>query len=156
MILIVILEGISKAATVLSVLMKVHTIPHHDRGYLYVVLVLQSCSDSLHILPSSSSDTYVTSSECACHIGNIEVEEDLDMQVEEEEEEEMNVKTEKCIVSEEEECIGVKDEKGIYSGEEEEEEEDGINIKEEEGEDVLIKEEESVDIKEEVSLEGTM
>ena len=145
-------EGISKAATVLSVLMKVHTIPHHDRCYLYVVLVLQSCSDSLHILPITSSDTYVASSDCACHIGNMEIEEDLDMQ--EEEEEEVNVKTEKGIGSEEEECIGVKDEEGIYSGEEEEE--DGIDTKEEGVEDIVIKEEECVDIKGEVSLEGTV
>jgi len=38
MILTVILEGISKAATVLSVLMKVCTIPCQDRGYFNVVL----------------------------------------------------------------------------------------------------------------------
>ena len=152
MILTVMFVGISKAATVLSVLMKVHTIPCHDRGYLYVVLVLQSCSDSLHILPSSSSDTYVASSDCACHIGNMEVEEDLDMQ---KEEEEVNVKTEKGIGIEEEECISVKDEEGIYSAEEEEGE-DGTDIKEEEVEDMVIKAEEGVDIKEEVSLEGTV
>ena len=165
MILTVMFEGISKEATVLSVLLKVRTNPYHDRGYLYVVLVLQSCSDSLHILPSTSSDTYVASSDCACHIGNMEIEEDLDMQ--EDEEEEVNVKTQKGVGSEEEECIGVKDEEGLYSGEEEEEEEDGIDIKEEEVEDgidikeeevedVIIKEEECVDIKEEVSLEGTV
>jgi len=152
MILTVIFEGISKAATVLPVLMKVCTIPHHDRGYLYGVLVLQSCSDSLHILPSTSSDTYAASSDCAYHIGNMKVEEDFDMQ-EEEEEEEVNVKTEKGIGSEEEECMGVKDEEVRYSGEEEE---DGIVIKEEEGEDIIIKEEEDMGIKEEVSLEGTV
>jgi len=151
MILTVIFEGISKAATVLSVLMKVHAIPHHDRGYLYYVLVLQSCSDSLHILPSLCSETYAASSDGACHIGNMKVEEDVDMQ---EEEEEVNVKTEKGIGSEEEECIGVKDEEVIYSGEEEEE--DVIDTKEEELEDIVIKEEEGVDIKEEVSLEGTV
>jgi len=151
MILTVIFEGISKAATELSILMNVRTIPYHDRGYLYVVLVLQSCSDSLHILPSTSSETYAASSDCAYHIGNMEVEEDMGMHGEEEE---VNVKTEKCIVSEEEECIGVKDEEGIYSGEEEEE--DVIDTKEEEVEDIVIKEEEGVDIKEEVSLEGTM
>jgi len=61
MILTVILEGISKAATVLSALMKVYTIPCHDSGYINVVLVLQSCSDPLHILPSSSSETNATS-----------------------------------------------------------------------------------------------
>ena len=151
MIVTVIFEGIPKAASVLPVLMKVYTIPHHDRGYLYVVLFLQSCSDSLHILPSTSSDTYVTSSDYACHIVNVKVEKDLDM---EEEEEEVIVKTEKGIGSEEEECIVIKDVDVRYS--KEEEEEDGIDIKEEEGHFVIIKEEECVDIEEEVSLEGTV
>ena len=81
MILTVILEGISKAATVLSALMKVCTIPCHDRGYINVVLVLQSCSNSLHILPGSSSETNAMSSDCAYHVGNMKVEVDLDMQV---------------------------------------------------------------------------
>ena len=82
------------------------------------MFVLQSCSDSLHILPSSSSDTNAASSDCAYHIGNMKVGEDLDMQGEGGE---VNVKTEKGIASEEEECIGVKDEDGVYSEEEEEE-----------------------------------
>ena len=133
MILTVILEGISKAATVLSVLMNVYTIPCHDGGYFNVVLVLQSCSDSLHILPDASSETNVTSSDCAYHVCNMKVEGDLDMQVEEEEE--MNVKTEKGIDSEEEE--------GLYSEEEEEV-------------DIDTKEEEDAGINEEVSLEGTV
>jgi len=155
------MEEISKAATVLSVSMIVHTIPHHDRGHINVMLVLQSCSDSLHILPSTSSDIYAASPDCACHIGDMKVEEDVDMQVEEGEE--INVKTEKGIGSEEEECLCIKDEEGIYS---EEEEEEGVHIKEEEGEDmyikeeevedITIKEEEGVDIKAEVSLEGTV
>ena len=54
--LTVILEGICKAAMVLPALLKVYTIPCHDRGHINVVLTLQSSSDSLHILPSSSSD----------------------------------------------------------------------------------------------------
>jgi len=145
MIFTVIFDGISKAATVLSVLMKMYTIPHHDRGYLYVVLVLQISSDSLHILPGSSSDTCATSSACAYDVGNMEVEEDLDMQ---EEEEELNVKTEKGVGSEEEEFLGIRDEEVIYS--EEEEEEDYVVIKEEEREVIHIKEEE------EVSLEDTV
>jgi hypothetical protein len=99
-------------------------------------LVLQSSSDSQHILPSSSSDTYAPSSDLAHHVGNIKVEEDLSVQ----EEVEMNVKAEKGICSEEEECVGIKDEQGIYSEEEEEE-----------GKDIDTKEEEDVDIKEEVS-----
>ena len=105
------------------------------------MFVLQSCTDSLHILPGSSSDTNATSSDCAYHVGNMKVEGDLDMQWEEEE---VNVKTEKGVGSEEEECRGIKDEEGIYSEEE---------VKEE---DIDIKEEEDVGIKEEVSLEGTV
>jgi len=80
MILTVILDGVSKAAIVLSALMKVYTISCHDRGYINVILVLQSCSDPLHILPSSCSETNAALSDCACHIGNMEVVEDLVMQ----------------------------------------------------------------------------
>ena len=141
MILTVILEGISKSATVLSVLIKVYTIPCHDRGYFNVVLVLQSCSDSLHILPGSSSETNTVSSDCAYHVDNVKVEGDLDMQVEEEE---VIVKTEEGIDSEEEEGVGIKEEEGLYSEEEVEEV------------DMDIKEEENAGIKEEVSLEGTV
>ena len=78
MILTVIMEGIYKAATVLSVVMEVYTIPHHDRGYLYVVLVLQCCSDSLHILPGASSETNAAS-DGVCNFSNIEVEGDVDV-----------------------------------------------------------------------------
>ena len=77
-ILTVIMEGMYKSATVLSVLMKVYTIPCHDRVYLYVVLVLQSCSDSLHILPGASSETNATSGG-VCNFGSIEVEQDIDV-----------------------------------------------------------------------------
>ena len=83
------------------------------------MLVLQSSSDSQHILPSLCSDTYATPSDCAHHFGNMNVEVILDVQ----EEVEVNVKAEKGICSEEDECVGVKNEQGIY-GEEEEEEED--------------------------------
>jgi hypothetical protein len=139
MILTVIMEGISKTATVLSVLMKVYTIPCPDRGHINVMLVLQSCTESLHIMPGSSSDMCGTSSDCAYDVGNVKVEEDLDMQ---EEEGEVNVKAEKGIGSEEEEGAGIKDEEGIYSEEEEK--------------DVDIKEEEDVDTREEVSVEDTV
>ena len=134
MILTVIMEGISKSPALLSVFMNVYTIPYHDKGYFNAVLVLQSCSDPLHILPCSSSGTNATLCDCAYHVGNVKVEGDLDMQVEEEEE--VNVKTEKCIGSKEEECVGIKEEEGIYSEEE--------------------VEEEDMDIKEEVSLEGAV
>ena len=106
-------------------------------GYINVMLVLQRCSDSLHILTGSSSETNATSSDCAYHVGNVKVEEDLDMQ---EEEGEVNVKTEIEIGSEEEECICTKDEEGMYS-----EEEENVDIKEED-----------VDIKEKVSVEDTV
>ena len=115
-------------------------------GYINVMLVLQSCSASLHIVTSSSSETNATSSDCAYYVGNGKVEGDLNMQ---EVEEEVNVKTEKDIGSEEEECIGIKNEEGMYS---EEEEEEDVNIKDE---DLDVKEED-VDIKEEVSLEDTL
>jgi len=101
---------------------------------------LQSCTDPLHIPPGSSSDTYVTLSDCAYHIGSMKVEKDLDMQ----ELEEVNVKTEKGIGSKEEECLGIEDEEGVYREEEEKEEV------------VDTKEEVDVDIKEEVSLEDTV
>ena len=114
-------------------------------GYINVMLVLQSCTDPLHIPPSSSSETYGTSSDCAYHVGNMKVEGALGMQ----EVEEVNVKAEKGRGGEEEECIGIEDEEGICS----EEEEENIDIKQEK--DVDIKEED-VDIKEEVSLEDTL
>ena len=109
------------------------------RGVIFnVVLFLQSCSNSLHILPRSSSDANATS-DCAYHVANMKVEGDLDMEVEEVEK---IVKTEEGVGSEEEEWIGINDEEGIY-GEGE--------LKEE---DVVINDVEDVGIKEEVSLEG--
>ena len=66
-------EGISKAATVLSALMKLYAVPCHDRGHINVMFVLQSCSDSLHILPSVSRQTNATS-DGVCNFSNIEVE----------------------------------------------------------------------------------
>ena len=70
-------ERISKAATVLSALMIVYTIPCHDRGHVNIMLVLQSCSDPLHILPSLSSQTNAPS-DGVCNFNNIEFEEDVD------------------------------------------------------------------------------
>ena len=57
--------------------MKVYTIPCHDRGHINVMLVLQSCTDPLHTLPSLSSQTNATS-DGVCNFSNLEVEEDLD------------------------------------------------------------------------------
>ena len=70
-------EGISKTPTVLSALIKVYTIPCFDRGHIKVMLVLQSCTDPLHILPSSSSQTNATS-DVVCNFNNIEIVEDED------------------------------------------------------------------------------
>jgi len=67
-----------KEVAVLSALMKVYTIPCHDRGYINIMLVLQSCTDPLHILPGSSSETNATS-DGVCNFSNTEVEEDVDV-----------------------------------------------------------------------------
>ena len=67
------------AATVLSALMKVYTIPCHDRGHINVMLVLQSCTDPLQVLPGSSSETFRSSSDGVCNFNNMEVEEDEDV-----------------------------------------------------------------------------
>ena len=102
------------------------------------MLVLQSCTDLLHILPGSSSEKYATSSDATYDVGNIKFEEDLDIK----EEEKVNVKAEKSLGSEEVEFLDIKDE-GMHSEEEKEEEDMGIG-------------EEDVDIKEEVSFEDTV
>jgi len=70
-------ERISKAATVLSALMIVYTIPCHDRGRINIMLVLQSCTDPLHILPSLSSQTNALS-DGVCNFSGMEFEEDVD------------------------------------------------------------------------------
>jgi len=92
------------------------------------MFVLQSCTDSLQVLPGSSSEMFPSLSDGTCDVSNVKVEEHLDMQGEEE----VNVKTE------EEEYIDIKHEDGIYIEEEGEEEE---NIDTNEDEDVDIKEE---------------
>jgi len=42
-------------------------------------LVLQSSTDSLHILPGSSAESHATSSDGACDFSKIAVEEDIDV-----------------------------------------------------------------------------
>ena len=71
--LTVIMDGISETATVLSVLMKVYSIPCHDRGHINVMFVLQSCTDPLQVLPGSSIDMFPTSSDGTCDVGNVKV-----------------------------------------------------------------------------------
>jgi len=130
--------GILKAATELSVLMKVYIIIGHERGHINVMVVLQRCTDSLHVLPVSSCETFPTSYDGTYDVSNVKVEEDTDIKEEE------DMKAEKGIDIEEEECIDIKDEVCVYSEEEKEEE------------DIGTKEDEDVNIKEEVSYEDTV
>jgi len=102
-----------------------------------VMLVLQSCTDPLQILPGSSCGTFPSSSDGAYGVGNVNFEEVIYIK----EEDKVKVKAEKGIDSEEEECIDIKAVVRIHSEEEEEEDED-MDI-----------EEEGVDIKKEVSCE---
>jgi len=77
MILTVKMEGIFRAATVLSVLMIVYTFPCHDTGHINVMLVLQSCTDSLQLLPGSSSETFPTPSDGTCDVSNTAVQQNV-------------------------------------------------------------------------------
>jgi hypothetical protein len=70
------------AVAVMSAFMKVCSIPCYDRGYINVILVLQSCTDSMHSLPTSSIETFPTSSDGACNFSNIEVGENIDVKEE--------------------------------------------------------------------------
>jgi len=71
--------NIYKTAAVLSAPMEVYNVPCHDRGHINVMLVLQSCTESLHILPGLSGESHATSSDGECNFSNIEVEEDVDV-----------------------------------------------------------------------------
>jgi len=108
-------------------------------GHINVMLVLQSCTDSLQVMAGSSTDIFPSSSDGRYDFRHMKVEEEVDI----EGVEEVNVKTEKGIGSEEEECIDIKDEDCICSEEEKEE-------------DIDMQEEEDVEIKEEVSFEDTV
>jgi len=55
-----------------------YTIPCHNTGHINIMLVLQSCTDPLHILPGSSSETFPTSSDGACNSSSREFEENID------------------------------------------------------------------------------
>ena len=66
-----------KAAAVLSALMTVCAVPCHDRGHINVMLVLQSCTDALHIPPVS--EKYAAPSDGSWNSSNIEVEDDDDV-----------------------------------------------------------------------------
>jgi hypothetical protein len=129
--------GIFKAATELSLLMKVYILCH-ESGHFSVMLVLQSCTDSLQVPPGSSCETLPKSSDGTYNVSNVKVEDDIDIK------EMKDVKAVKGFSNEEEECIHIKDEEDMYSEEEEEEE------------DVDTKEDVDVNIKEEVSCDGTV
>ena len=75
--------------------MKLFPVPCSDRGHINVLVVLQSYTDSLQVLPSSSSEAFPTSSDDTYDVGSIKVEEGIDIK-----KEEMYVKTEKVIGSE--------------------------------------------------------
>ena len=45
-------------------------------GHINVVLVLQSCTDSLQVLPGSSSETFPSSSDGTCDVSNTAVQQD--------------------------------------------------------------------------------
>jgi len=79
MILTVIMLRMYKAAAVLSAFMKVYAILCHDTGHIIYLLVLQSCTDSLHTLPGLSNEKYATPSDGVCNSSSIEVQEDLDV-----------------------------------------------------------------------------
>jgi hypothetical protein len=77
--LTVIMLRMYKGAAVLSALMKLYAIPFLDRGHINIMLVLQSCTDPLQILPGSSSENYATSFDGACNFSKLEVEGDVDV-----------------------------------------------------------------------------
>jgi hypothetical protein len=68
-----------KEAAVLSAVMEFYTSRSHGRIHNNVMLVLQSCTDCLHLLPGSSNETFPTSSDCTDDVGNITVDEDVDV-----------------------------------------------------------------------------
>jgi L-alanine-DL-glutamate epimerase-like enolase superfamily enzyme len=77
MILTVKMEGTLKAAAVLSLLVKVCTISCHGWGQNNVMVFLQTCTDPLHILPGSPSETFPTTFDDTYDVSNTEVEEDV-------------------------------------------------------------------------------
>jgi len=49
----------------------------YNTGHINVMLVLQSCTDSLQFLPGSSSETFPTSSDGTCDVSNTAVQQDV-------------------------------------------------------------------------------
>jgi hypothetical protein len=71
------MEGFFKTATLLLASKKVYTIPCHNTGHIDVMLVLQSCTDSLKVLSGLSSETFPTQSDGTCDVSNTAVREDI-------------------------------------------------------------------------------
>ena len=46
-------------------------------GHINVLFVLQSCTDSLQVLPGSSSDTFPKASDVTCDVSNTAVQQDV-------------------------------------------------------------------------------
>ena len=78
----VIMLRMYKGAAVSSDLVKLCAIPFLDRGHINIILVLQSCTDPLQILPCSSSENYATSFNGAYNSSKVEVEGDVDVKEE--------------------------------------------------------------------------
>jgi len=57
--------------------MKIYTIPCHVTDHIIYMFVLQSCTNSLHILPGLSSEKCATPSDGVCNSSSIGVQEDV-------------------------------------------------------------------------------
>jgi len=57
--------------------MEVYIVPCHEIGHINVMLVLQICTYSVHILPGSSIEKLPTSCDDTYDVSNTEVEEDV-------------------------------------------------------------------------------
>jgi hypothetical protein len=68
-----------KSAAFLSALLKGYNIACHDRDHIKIILVLQNCTDSLRVLPSSSRETFSRPSAGTHDVGNITLEEEIDV-----------------------------------------------------------------------------
>jgi hypothetical protein len=93
-------------AAIISSLMKLYSIPCHATGHSNVMLVLQSCTDPLKVLPGPSSETLPASSDGACNFRNTEVERGIDVK----ENDFTAVNKEEDIGIKEEEVPGIKSE----------------------------------------------
>jgi hypothetical protein len=54
-----------------------YAIPCHNTGHINVMLVLQSCTDPLQVLPGLSSETFPTTSDGTCDVSNTALQQDV-------------------------------------------------------------------------------